>query len=147
MRFLKRSGMNENNLLSIYFTMLRSAVEYCSTIYHSMIPASLSEKLEKIQRHALRIIFGWNVNIEELMVAKGIETLNERREKAVVNFALKNEDRERYGKIWFKKNEGGERSVRETTRRKYIEQKCRTERMRGNPITYMTRKLNEHHCN
>ena len=137
--------MNGDALLEIYNSMLRSAVEYSATVYHSMIGENLSERLEKIQRHALRIIYGWDVDMEGLMAAKRIETLRERREKAVLGFALKNEDRDKYGKKWFRKTGEQEREVRTSTRRKYLMPQCRTDRFVNNPITYMTRMLNEHY--
>ena len=147
LRFLKRSGLQKEKLLEIYKSVLRSTVEYCATVYHSMIPATLSDKLEKLQRQALSIIYGWDVDMEALMAAKGIETLCERREKAVLNFALKNEDVGKYGKKWFCLSEETDRSVRSTTRRKYKMPICKTERMQSNPVTYMTKKLNEHYSN
>ena len=110
-----------------------------------MITADLANQLEKIQRQALRIIYGWDVRIDDLMAVKGIETLQERREKAVLNFALKNEEREKYGKKWFRKTEDHGREVRTNTRRKYVVPQCRTERYMNNPITNMTRMLNEHY--
>ena len=110
-----------------------------------MIPAVLSEKLEKIQRQALRIIYGWDVDVETLMDVKGIGTLERRRERAVMHFALKNEDKDRYGKRWFKKTEENGHNLRESTRKKYKMPMCRTSRMRSNPVTYMTEKLNEHY--
>ena len=90
LRFLKKSGLNEDKLLEIYNSVLRSAIEYCAVIYHSMIPGTLANKLESIQRQALRIIFGWNCNIDEIMVIKCIDTLETRRNSAVLKFALKN---------------------------------------------------------
>ena len=110
-----------------------------------MIPKTLTDKLEKIQRQALKIIYGWNVDIAQVMAAKGIETLEERREAAVLKFALKNEEKEKFGKKWFKLNEESERSVRPTTRAKYKMPVCKTERMMNNPVVNMTRKLNEHY--
>ena len=139
--------MEQQKLLEVYNSVLRSAVEYCSTVYHSMIPATLANRLEKIQRQALRIIYGWDANLDEIMVAKGIETLEERREAAVLRFALKNEDVGKYGKKWFKPAEETERAVRSGTRKKYKVPFCRTERLKSNPITYMTTKLNEHYSN
>ena len=144
-RFLKRSGLQQDKLLEVYNSVLRSAVEYCSTVYHSMIPASLSDKLERIQRQALRIIYGWDVDVGVLMEVKGIETLEERRERAVLSFALKNEDKERYGRRWFRRTEENGHDLRETTRKKYKMPVCRTSRMRNNPVTYMTERLNEHY--
>ena len=115
LRFLKKSGLEQSKLLEIYNSVIRSAIEYCANVYHSMITKNLSEKLESMQRQALRIIYGWDANIEQVMAARGIETLFERREKSLLNFALKNEHKERYGKRWFKETTVGTRTVREGT--------------------------------
>ena len=145
LRFLKRSGLGQEDLLSIYYSVLRSAVEYCATVYHSMIPVYLAEKLEKIQRQALKIIYGWDIDVGTLMEVKGIDALGERREKAVLNFALKNEEKERFGKKWFKKSISTQMEMRDGTRGKYRMPLCRTDRMSNNPVVYMTKKLNEHY--
>ena len=89
LRFLKKSGLDNDRLLQMYYSVVRSAVEYCSVVYHTMIPKYLADTLEGLQRRALRIIFGFEVDINELMAAKGIDTLEERREAAVLKFALK----------------------------------------------------------
>ena len=74
-----------------------------------------------------------------------IELLAERREKALLKFALKNEEKERYGKRWFRKSQETTREVRSTTRHKYKIPTCRTSRMQKNPVVYMTKLLNEHY--
>ena len=144
LRFLKRSGIRDDDLLSLYYCSVRSAVEYCSVIYHSLIPATLAKKLEAIQRQALRIIYGWEVNIEEIMEVKNIETLEERREKAVLSFALKNEHVGKYGGRWFTEEEKGVYNLR-NERQKYKTPTGRTNRTKANPITYMATKLNDHY--
>ena len=93
----------------------------------------------------MRIIYGWDGNIRDTMETKGIESLQDRREEMVLKFALKNEENKRYGQRWFKKSEETIREVRSTTRKKYQEQFCRTDRLKNNPINYMTKKLNEHY--
>ena len=98
-------------------------------------------------RQALKIIYGWEEDIGRIMEIKNIETLVERREKNVLNFALKNEDKERFGRRWFCKSLETQRGVREGTRSKYRMPICRTERMKNNPVIYMTKKLNEHYSN
>ena len=143
LRFLKKSRLSEVKLLEMYNTVLRSAVESCSVVYHSMIPKALANKLESIQRQALRIIYGWNSDIDEVMSIKSIESLEERRMKAVLNFALKNERKERYGKRWLRETTVTDRPVR--NREKYIIPFCRTERMKANPLVLMTHLLNEHY--
>ena len=145
LRFLKKGGLPEHKLLELYNSMVRSAVEYSSVIYHSMIPQTLIDKLERIQRQALRIIYGWGIDIPTLMEAKGINTLEERREKAILSFALKNEHKEKFGKGWFKPAPQANMQVRGTTRDKYKIPFCRTDRLANNPIIYMTRVLNEYY--
>ena len=111
LRFLKRSKLSQKCLLDLYYSMVRSAVEYSSVVYHSMMTKTLSASLERVQRHALRIIYGWDQDIRTVMEVKGIQTLEERREEAVLNFAIKNEEKERYGKRWFKPNNYMQRNV------------------------------------
>ena len=76
------------------------------------------------------------------MVEAGqIETLQERREKSSLSFAIKNKDTERFGS-WFPRAPLI-RNVRETTHRKYLERQAKTERTRNNPLQNMIRLLNE----
>ena len=147
LRFLKRSGLEKQKLLELYNSVLRSTVEYCSVVYHSMIPTYLSDKLETLQRRALKIIYGWHEDIDDIMQIKGIQTLADRRENAVTNFAIKNEHVSKYGKKWFKETVATERVVRQTTRDKYVVPFCRTDRMKANPVVNMTKKLNLHYRN
>ena len=147
LRFLKRSGLDENRLLGVYNSAIRSTVEYCSVVYHSMIPGYLAEELEAIQRRALRIIYGWNTDVRTLMEVKGIEELRIRRENAVLRFALKNEFVEKFGGKWFVKREertNGARTRGENLAR-YVIPFCRNERKKSNPVIYMATKLNEHY--
>ena len=59
LRFLKRSGMARRRLLHVYKQILRPCMEYCSTVYNSMIPLYMSDKLETIQKQAIKIIYGY----------------------------------------------------------------------------------------
>ena len=78
---------------------------------------------------------------------KGIDTLKTRREKKLLDFALKNEHVGRYGKRWFERNEESRRNLRPEIRSTYRLPFCRTDRMSNNPITVMTRALNAHYGN
>ena len=110
-----------------------------------MIPTTMSEKLERMQRQALRIIFGWDVNVGEIMKIKDISTLRERREQAMLNFALKNEHTGNFGKRWFHPTPHETRQVRPTTRDKYVVPFCRTDRQKSNPLVKLTTILNNHY--
>ena len=142
LRFLKRNGMDRAGLLKIYFSVLRPAVEYCSTVYHSSIPQYMSDRLERLQKQAIRIIYGPGVDYNRLVSSGVLETLEERRTKACIRFANRAVLNPRFGDRWFPRNPA-QREARNTTRRVYDERKCRTERARRNPLLYMTRLLNE----
>ena len=141
LRFLRRSGMDKTNLLKVYRTVILPSVEYCSEIYDSLIPKYMSDKLESVQRQAIRIIHGWNINIEDVMEREGIDSLQDRRTKACLAFANR-AVKSRFGQKWFPRNPAA-RGARQTTRRIYEEKKARTERDRNNPIQHMIRLLNK----
>ena len=120
--------------------------DYCSVVYNSLIPKYIAENLEKVQRHALRIIYGQGIDIENLMTIKQIETLSEGRDKKCIDFANKAVLSLRFGSKWFKENATGP-NVRETTRKKYVEKFSRHERMKNNPLSSLTRLLNQQEQN
>ena len=142
LRFLKRSGMASADLLNIYNVVIRSAVEYCSVVYHPLIPAYMSDKLEQIQKQAIKIIFGNSVSYADLISEGRIETLKERRIKNIAKFANKAVLNPKFSEKWFPINTT-ERDARTSTRKKYIEKNCTTERSRNNPVQYMIRILNQ----
>ena len=144
LRFLKRSKMAPSNLLKVYKEVLRTSAEYSSVVYGSLIPEYLSEKLESVQKQALKIIFGHDVDYDELVTNGTIETLKDRREQALLRFALKAASSDRFGPAWFTENKEA-RDLRASTMSKYVEKHYSTERGRNNPISVMTRKLNEHY--
>ena len=145
LRFLKKSGMCTNDLIMIYKTVIRPSVEYSSIIYHSLIPEYMANQLEKVQKQALKIIYGWGVDYEALVEDGTIESLKSRREAAMLKFALKVEASPRFGPSWFKEQPSTDRSVRHSTRNRYMENRYRTERDKNNPISVLTRLLNEHY--
>ena len=62
LRFLKKSGMGRNELLKVYKTIIRPGAEYSSVVYHSLIPNYISDRLESLQRQAVKIIYGYDVD-------------------------------------------------------------------------------------
>ena len=137
--------MAPSDLLKIYERVLRPSAEYSSVIYNTLIPSYISDKLELVQRQAMKIIFGHGTDCNKLYSEGVIETLKSRREKRTLSFALKAAASPRYGPLWFKETPHTEREVRQTTRLMYIENRCRTELGRNNQISYMTRQLNGHY--
>ena len=56
LRILKKSGLSPSDLVSVYCSTIRSALEYASPAW-AAIPTYLSDLLEQVQRKALCIVF------------------------------------------------------------------------------------------
>ena len=57
LKVLKRSGLTSDHLLHFYVAVIRPILEYCSPVWNYNLPQYLSDKIESIQKRAIRIIF------------------------------------------------------------------------------------------
>ena len=80
LRFLKKSGMCKSDLINVYETVIRPSVQYSSVVYNSLIPSYLSERLESVQRRAVRIIHGYDCDIRSV-IESSVKFLKQRREE------------------------------------------------------------------
>ena len=64
---LKKSYFATRELLLFYITCIRSILEYGSPVFHRTLPSYLSKDLERLQKHAMKIIY------PELSYAKALE--------------------------------------------------------------------------
>ena len=55
-RVQKRNGVPITDLKHICTALIRSVLEYCTPVWHTLILTFLSDELEKVQRRALRIL-------------------------------------------------------------------------------------------
>ena len=62
LRFLKKGGMSKADLLHVYKQILRPSAEYSHVIYHPLIPEYISDRLEMVQKQAIKIIYGHDIN-------------------------------------------------------------------------------------
>ena len=69
LRTLKRVGLGTNHLVLVYYSIVRSIVEYALPVW-AAIPLYLDELIESVQRKALKIIFG-RVDYAEALVLAG----------------------------------------------------------------------------
>ena len=102
LRALRSASWDSNSILRAYTCILRPVIEYASILYHSLLNETQKENLERMQRRALRIIYGWSKSYEELIEESGIETLERRRVKATEKFAKKIETNPRFAEKWLK---------------------------------------------
>ena len=78
LRLLKRSVVEPENILKVYLSTIRPVLEYAIPIWHS-IPDYLSDRVESIQRRALRIIYPEAESYEQCLRVAKLETLASRR--------------------------------------------------------------------
>ena len=85
------------------------------------------------------MIFGWGVSYDELITSERVETLESRRQKLTLNFAIKAQNSARFAHWFTRKNYDGLNLRKE---KKYEEFNARTERLKNSPLFYMRRALN-----
>ena len=52
--------------------------DYLDVVYHSMLTDDLDEELDRLQNHALKIIFGYDLSGRRLREKAGVTTLRAR---------------------------------------------------------------------
>jgi hypothetical protein len=141
-RNLKSAGWHTKDIMKSYNVLLRSVLEYSSATYHSLLSNAHKRRLETMQKRVLKLVYGWESDVEKIMEEQGISSLEERRKQRVLSFAKKCESNGRFRRRWFKTN-----TDRRTTRasNEYRERKHNTRRSYCNPIDHFTRVLNKEH--
>ena len=137
LRNLKQNGFNKEELVHVYKTMLRPVVEYGCVVYHSSLTDDQNERLERLQDHALKCIYGPELSARKLRGLAGIGTLRQRREEIVEKFAVKCSNDPAFDH-WFPRREG--RATRNNDI--YLEEQARCERLKNSPLFYFRRVLN-----
>jgi hypothetical protein len=84
LRQLKRAGVAQRDLVSIYRSIIRSPVEYTAPAW-SNLTAGLSNVIESIQRRALKIIYP-SLSYGSALTCSGLETIEARRIKLSKTF-------------------------------------------------------------
>ena len=56
LRLLKRAGVDQQSMLTVYTTCIRSVLKYGCQVWNFNAPQYLSEEVERIQKRALRLI-------------------------------------------------------------------------------------------
>ena len=57
LRVLRRSGVPACDLLTIYYAIIRSVLEYACAVWHTNLPSYLTRMIEMVQKRALRILY------------------------------------------------------------------------------------------
>ncbi|KAI8483411.1 hypothetical protein Bbelb_388740 [Branchiostoma belcheri] len=88
LRKLKHFHISPEDLVTVYVSYIGPVLEYAAPVWHSGLTTELSNKIEKIQRRAVRIIMGAKyTSYTEGCSCLGLPTLQSRRLLLTVNFA------------------------------------------------------------
>ncbi|KAI8507887.1 hypothetical protein Bbelb_141270 [Branchiostoma belcheri] len=94
---LKHFHLPIEDLVSVYISYIRPVMEYGAPVWHSGLSNSLSNKIEKVQRRALRIILGASFTSYSTACAQlGLPTLYARRHELTTKFAKSLEQSDQY---------------------------------------------------
>lgn len=137
---LREAGIKGERLFRMFCIYIRSVLEYCSPVYHSMMSIGQAEQLESLQRHAARVCFGNDRPIRIVMEERGIESLAERRLARTDKFIIRAVNDPRFGS-WFQTRQEDAYNLRD--RRAFFEAPARTSRLFNSPRHYFVRRANE----
>ena len=138
-RHLMKAGIPNLDVLSLYKALIRPVLEFAAPAFHSILTATQTAQLKRLQMRAMKLIFGWSVSYSTALEGSGMETLESRREGLVLRFARKCSNNNRF-KSWFLPNHDIEYATRR--REKFRLKTGRTSRFQKNPIYHMTTLLN-----
>ena len=82
-RTLKKCGMPTSDLITVYCSLTQSVIEYVSAVFMNL-PKYLSDALEGIQKHALRIILP-NLHYDEALILSSLLSLEDHRAAAFLS--------------------------------------------------------------
>ena len=139
LRNLKKSGMYKKDLVTVYKTILRPFIEYCSVVYNSMLNNQLCARLENLQKRSIKSIFGWNCDYKSVCEEYAIEKLADRRALQVDKFIKKCYTNLTLRNRWFHENE--KRRSNRLANQIQIP-KTRTRRAEENPLLSYRKRLN-----
>ena len=114
-------------------------MEYSSVTFGPMLAKYEKNRLENVQKKCLRIIYGYGLDYETLLQMADLETLDTRRQNALLKFARKSSNNPQFKK-WFplNKNRSSQRGGKE-----FEEKFARSDRLYNSPLFAMRRALNE----
>ena len=56
---LKRAGITQKDLVSVYVSVVRPVLEYACPVWHTNLPQYLSDNIEVIQKKGTKMYFSW----------------------------------------------------------------------------------------
>ena len=76
---LKRAGVNQADLVTVYISVVRPVVGYAGHVWHTNLPIYLSDNIEMIQKRSVKAIFP-GMSYVDILNHINLSTLQERRD-------------------------------------------------------------------
>ncbi|CAH1239145.1 Hypp5726 [Branchiostoma lanceolatum] len=129
----------KDDLVIVYTSYIRPVTEYAAPVWHPGLTAELNNKIERIQRRAVRIILGRDYTCyAEACAHLGLPSLHSRRSNLTLKFAKSLMVSEQYRHLLPPTR--ANISHRQTRSANNLDMpKCRTERYRTSAIPHMVR--------
>ena len=85
LRLLKRYGVPRHDLLTVFTGYIRPLAEYAAPVWSGALTNNEKLRIERIQKRALRIVFGTSyTTYEQVLSHCTLQSLEERRQLLVV---------------------------------------------------------------
>ena len=142
---LKYVGVSRNDLIDVYKLFIRSRLEYCSVVFHTMLTNEQSRMYENVQKVCLRVILASDyVDYETALKTCFLSTLFSRRENRVLQFSLRALKHPKHAEMFplSNKHEKNLHNLRE--HEKYVVNFANGEKYKSSFIPQAQRKLNEY---
>ena len=137
---LKKAGVPDQDILHFFNVKIRSVLESNCPVFHPMLTQENKDDIERIQKIVLRIIMGAEyTSYEDSCQKYKVESLEARRTKLSLNFALKCTKNEKFQHM-FELNTGN-------THEKYKVPFAHKSRYQNSPKIFLTKLLNKHYGN
>ena len=84
---LRKALAPANDLLTVFTTYIRPVLEYVCTLWHSSLTNIQCTRIERVQKRALRSIYGANyISYENALSMSGLCSLESRRDNLMMKF-------------------------------------------------------------
>ena len=143
LRKVSRFCTDYDDLKNIYFLYIRSLLEQSATVWHSSLSEDNKNDLERVQKSALKIILDDRYQgYKKAFLKLDIESLNDRREKLCLSFAIKAAKNDKSKHMFPLNLKTHNMETRETE--KFKVQHALTDRLKNSALIYMQNLLNKH---
>ena len=133
---------NNQDLVYLYKTFVRSALEFSAVVWHSSLSQVNINDIERVQKSALKIILKQNYkDYKSALKELNLEKLSERREKLCLRFAKKCLKLQKFKSLFPVSKKLHCMKQRRT--RKFHENQANTERYKKSLVPYMQKLLNK----